>query len=431
MTPGQNPKPKVLVLIDGTHDPVVVEEFLQQPVFALEQPLSVPAPSDCGPAFDTDLNLRCVPRDLKTFARLRDTLQDPTIEGLLLLTGLEPAQIIAAADVVGFADTIRPGLPVFQARVTSYEPAAFAHAMSQGRRYPLTSRSERELGLAQLSVERILKEQAPPGWTLNAADVALLAHVAAGAAQAPLTLSFDHPWTLRDLLLFDVGSTPERYQTALLLYGQGRLTYPATQGTSYTQNQIEALIARAAGSGWDSTEIRLPTPVSKGYEALWSSEAMNTPGPHADLADILLYAVDQAALSALGLRSPRECQAASGINAQLIDIQARYRLGSPADWVPRLSRLVSYDELVGPDGTLTAAGRFTLAAAPAFLQTPGAFEALSRHLEDGAQAGLPAPAIVASVLETFPAIRPPKQSAQEPPEHTRLWQVAAGFESGL
>lgn len=146
----------------------------------------------------------------------------------------------------------------------------------------------------------------------------------------PPRLAFDRPWTLRDPLVVGRGTnTGQRYALAEPLYLSGRLSYLRTATQGYWPETPTIPVDRAA---------RAPTlppslPLSAPHEALWvMGRYCSIPIPTGFSApDAVLMSVMAAAWVSQRIIPPEDMPAppaaAMGIDARLVDWQAREGLG--------------------------------------------------------------------------------------------------------
>ena len=149
----------------------------------------------------------------------------------------------------------------------------------------------------------------------------------------PPRLAFDRPWTLRDPLVVGRGTnTGQRYALAEPLYLSGRLSYLRTATQGYWPETPTIPVDRAA---------RAPTlppslPLSAPHEALWvMGRYCSIPIPTGFSApDAVLMSVMAAAWVSQDIIPPEDMPAppaaAMGIDARLVDWQAREGLGRPS-----------------------------------------------------------------------------------------------------
>ena len=397
---------RALILIESSGLRDRLREIVRFPVFATGGHIFRDVPLGEGPVFDREGMARRIPRHLATMKALWEVLSH-TWEALLIATDPDDEGDVIAADLVAMAQTTCPRAALFRVHWQTMEMAAVHRALGQATEMnPLKDPPLGAAGLARAIIDRILIEQAQrmPGGGRVAGpllDALARSDVPVGSPQ----LTFDRPWTLRDLLVMGRGGdTGQRYALAESLYLSGRLSYPRTAAQAYWPETQAILVDRAPGRSGQS--LPPPLPLSVPHEALWATGPvlLDTCPDMLSAPDAVLASVMAAAWVSQGIVSPEDMPAppavATGIDARLVDWQACEGLGRPSTWAQRAMAFCERGWVM-PEGTLTPEGVRVHQKIPDLLRDAAFSRAIEAHIAEKAAAGWDARAIVMSAFVRF------------------------------
>ena len=404
---------RALILIESSGLRDRLREIVRFPVFATGGHIFRDVPLGEGPVFDREGMARRIPRHIATMKALWEMLSRPW-EALLIATDPDDEGDVIAADLVDIARTTCPRAALFRVHWQTMEKEAVHHALGQATEInPLKDPPLGAAGLARATIDRILIEQAQrvPGGGRVAGPL-LDALARSDVPAGPPRLAFDHPWTLRDLLVMGRGAdTGQRYALAESLYLSGRLSYPRTAAQGYWPETQAILVDRAPTRSAQSLPPSLPLSVP--HEALWATGPvlLDTCPDMLSAPDAVLASVMAAAWVSQGIVSPEDLPApptaATGIDARLVDWQAREGLGRPSTWGQR-AMMFCQRGWVTPEGALTPKGLRVYQQVPDLLRNAAFSRAIESHIAERAAAGWDARAIVMSAFARFsPDLAPP------------------------
>ena len=413
MTPLPEMDHRALILIESSGLRDRLREIVRFPVFATGGHIFRDVPLGEGPVFDREGMARRIPRHLATMKALWEILSHPW-EALLIATDPDDEGDVIAADLVAMARTACPRVALFRVHWQTMEMGAVHRALGQATEINLLKDPPLgAAGLARATIDRILIEQAQrvPGGGRVAGPL-LDALARSDLPAGPPQLTFDRPWTLRDLLVMGRGAdTDQRYNLAESLYLSGRLSYPRTAAQSYWPETQAILADRAPARSARSLPLSLP--LSMPHEALWATGPvlLDTSPDMLSAPDAVLVSVMAAAWVSQGIVSPEDLPApptaATGIDARLVDWQARESLGRPSTWSQR-AMMFCQRGWVTPEGTLTPEGVRVHQKVPDLLRDAAFSRAIETHIAEKAAEGWDARAIVMSAFARFsPDLAPP------------------------
>ena len=198
--------------------------------------------------------------------------------------------------------------------------------------------------------------------------------------------------------------TVQLYALAESLYLSGRLSYPRTAAPGYWPETQAILVDRAF---LRSTQLLPPSlPLSAPHEALWATGPvlLDTHPDMLSAPDAVLASVMAAAWVSQGIVPPEDLPAppapAMGIDARLVDWQAREGLGRPSTWAQRAMAFCEKGWAT-PEGTLTPEGARVHQKVPELLRDADFSRAIEAHIAEKAAEGWDAPAIVRSAFARF------------------------------
>ena len=413
MTPLSETGHRALILIESSGLRDRLREIVGFPVFATGGHIFRDVPLGEGPVFDREGMVRRIPRHLATMKALWEMLSRPW-EALLIATDPDDEGDVIAADLVAMAQATCPRAALFRVHWQTMEKEAVHYALGQATEInPLKDPPLGAAGLARATIDRILIEQArrvPGGGRVAGPLLDALAR--SDLPVDPPRLAFDRPWTLRDLLVMGRGTdTGQRYDLAESLYLSGRLSYPRTAAQAYWPETQAILVDRAPTRSTQSLSSSLPLSVP--HEALWATGPvlLDTSPDMLSAPDAVLASVMAAAWVSQGIVLPEDVPApptaATGIDARLVDWQAREGLGRPSTWGQR-AMMFCQRGWVTPEGTLTPKGRRVYQRVPDLLRDAAFSRAIEAHIAEKAAEGWDAPVIVMSAVARFsPDIVPP------------------------
>ena len=418
---------RALILIESSGLRDRLREIVRFPVFATGGHIFRDVPLGEGPVFDREGMARRIPRHLATMKALWEMMSHPW-EALLIATDPDDEGDVIAADLVAIARTTCPRAALFRVHWQTMEKEAVHHALGQATEInPLKDPPLGAAGLARATIDRILIEQARrvPGGGRVAGPL-LNALARSDLPVGPPRLAFDRPWTLRDLLVMGRGvDTGQRYALAESLYLSGRLSYPRTAAQGYWPETQAILVDRAPTRSPQSLPPSLS--LSLPHEALCATEPvlLDTSPDMLSAPDAVLASVMAAAWASQGIVPaedlPAPPTAAIGIDARLVDWQAREGLGRPSTWS---QRAMAFWERgwVTPEGTLTPEGVRVHQKIPDLLRDADFSHAVEAHIAEKAAEGWDARAIVMSAFARFsPDLVPPS---------LHLWDRAVNHDVG-
>ena len=424
---------RALILIESSGLRDRLREIVRFPVFATGGHIFRDVPLGEGPVFDREGMARRIPRHIATMKALWEKLSRPW-EALLIATDPDDEGDVIAADLVAMARTACPRAALFRVHWQTMEMGAVHRALGQATEINrLKDPPLGAAGLARATIDRILIEQAQrvPGGGRVAGPL-LDALARSDLPAGPPRLTFDRPWTLRDLLVMGRGTdTGQRYDLAESLYLGGRLSYPRTAAQGYWPETQAILIDRASGRPAQSLPPSLP--LSMPHEALWATGPvlLDTSPDMLSAPDAVLASVMAAAWVSQGIVLPEELPApptaATGIDARLVDWQAREGLGRPSTWGQRAMTFCQRG-WVTPEGTLTPKGRRVYQQVPDLLRDAAFSRAIESHVAEKAAEGWDARAIVMSAFArlsldfALPRCPPPREDF---PAHRSYYHTKA------
>ena len=413
MAPLPDTDHRALILIESSGSRDRLREIVGLPVFATGGHIWRDVPLGEAPVFDREGMARRIPRHLATMKALWEILSRPW-EALLIGTDPDDEGDVIAADLVAMARTACPRAALFRVHWQTMEKEAVHHALGQATEInPLKDPPLGAAGLARATIDRILIEQAqrvPGGGRVAGPLLDALARSSLPAG--PPRLAFDRPWTLRDLLVMGRGAdTGQRYALAESLYLSGHLSYPRTAAQGYWPETQAILVDRAPLRSTQPLPLSLP--LSAPHEALWATGPilLDTHPDMLSAPDAVLASVMAAAWVSQGIVPPEDMPAppapATGIDARLVDWQAREGLGRPSTWAQRAMAFCERGWAT-PEGALAPEGARVHQKVPEPLRDAAFSRAIEAHIADKAAEGWDALAIVRSAFARFsPDLVPP------------------------
>ncbi|MHB8564723.1 MAG: toprim domain-containing protein [Acidiferrobacteraceae bacterium] len=424
----------VLVIVESTEHARLIAGMLGLRTFATAGHLLTDPPSDTGPAFDTLLHLRRVPRYPNVYneiSRILDQDQhDKKMMGIMLALDLDDEGEVIANDVASLVQRTRPDIDLFRVQIQAFDKPSLQRALADAKSWspgPGTA-----AGLARASLDRIILEQGGQhGIGRVITPILAMTHEGALDRVTP-SLTMDRPWSLRDLLVMSRGdNVKSRYDAVQYLYLHGHISYPRTNATLFATSTQDLLQARAQRS-----EIKISRPAletldpSAPHEAIWPlrDQEWDQDPEFTSAQEAIRVFLGRAAFSAIGVDPEREWGPPPGasqkVDSKLVDLQANIDLGRPSTWAARIHRMMGStpeDALILENGTLSESGLQALAGAPEFLKDPHFSINLERYIAAEAARGKAPHEIVTSALDAFPVLHPPASSRDAPMEQRRLW----------
>ena len=394
-----------LILIESSGLRDRLQDITGYPVFATGGHIWQDIPLGEGPVFNEQGMARHVPRSPAILKALAERLRR-SWRTLLVATDPDDEGDVIAADLVALARKVCPRAVLLRVHWQTLEAEAVRRALGRAVEIcPATDPPLGAAGLARATIDRLLIEQAGrrPGCGRVAGP--LLEALATTSFSVPPKLSFDNPWTLRDILVMGRGkSVEQRYGLAESLYLGGRLSYPRTAAKGYWV-ETQTILQERAGN---ELVANLPPPLSQAapHEALWATGPVFAESalemlslPEAVLASVMVAAwISQGLLRPGDLPTPPAI--AMDMDARLVDWQARESLGRPSTWAQRATAFCRR-QWIGADGVLTPDGRRAHRQVPEHLRDAAFSRAIEAHIAEKAAVGWDAPAIVADAVTRF------------------------------